>query len=119
VTIPLAGLRALASGAFALPDTCTVQRYTETPSGDGTSQSWSNLATGVACRVSPLAASANEALGADQSIQAIAQWTVWVPYGQDVTAKDRVVYGSRTFEVQRVGARSYEVVRELICLEIT
>jgi len=119
VTIPLAGLRAIASGTFALPDTCTIQRYTETASGDGTTVSWADLATGVACRVSPLSSGSGEALGADQSLQAVAQWTVWVPYGQDVTVRDRVVYGSRTFEVARVGARSYEVVRELICREVT
>lgn len=116
MTIPLAGLRAL-SNAY-LPDTCSIQRYTETVTGDGTSQSWSDLATGVACRVSPLASGTGEALGADQSLQSVAQWTVWVPAGQDVTVKDRIVFGSRTFEVARVGARSYEVVRECICREI-
>lgn len=116
-TVPVASLRAL-SDQF-LPDTCTIQRGTETSSGDGTSVSWSDLATGVACRVSPLASGASEALGADQSLQAVAQWTVWLPAGQDVTVKDRVVYGSRTFEVARVGARSYEVIRELICREVT
>lgn len=119
MTIPLAGLRALASGTFALPDTCTIQRYTETVTGDGTSQSWSDLATGVACRVSPLASGASEQLGADASLQAVAQWTIWLPAGQDVTVRDRVVYSGRSFEVARVGARSYEVVRETICREVT
>lgn len=116
IALPLASLRAL-SNQF-LPDTLTIQRGTETSGGDGTSVSWSDLATGVACRVSPLASSASESLGADQSLQAVAQWTIWVSQGQDVTVKDRIVYGSRTFEVARVGARSYEVVRELICREI-
>ena len=118
MTIPLGGLRAIASGPFALPDACTIQRYTETVTGDGTSQAWSNLATGVACRVSPLASGASEALGADTSLRAVAQWTIWLPYGQDVTVRDRVIYGLRTFEVARVGDRSYEVARELICREV-
>ena len=117
ITLPIASLRALSEQY--LPDTCSIQRGTETTSGDGTSVTWSDLATGVACRVSPLASSASEALGADASLQAVAQWTVWVPAGQDVTVKDRVVFGSRTFEVARVGASSYEVIRELICREVT
>lgn len=116
ITLPIAGLRAL-SEQF-LPDSCTVQRYTETSTGDGTSQSWSSVATGVACRLSPLASSAQEALGGNDAMTAISQWTVWVPAGTDVTVKDRIVVGSRTFEVNRVGARSYEVIRECLCREV-
>jgi hypothetical protein len=97
--VPVDFLRSL-SNQF-LPDTATIQRYTETVSGDGTSQSWSDVATGVACRVSPLASGANEILGADQAL------------------KDRIVVGTRTFEVNRVGERSYETVRECICREVT
>lgn len=119
MSIPLGGLRALASGPFALPDTCTIQRYTETVTGDGTTQSWSDLATGVACRVSPRGRSARESLGADQSLQAVADWTVWMPPLQDVTPKDRIVVGSRTFEVVIVTARSYETSRAVLCREIT
>lgn len=114
--IPLDFLRALSNEY--LPDTCTISRYTETSTGDGTSQSWATVAS-AACRVSPLASGANEALGADQSMQAVSQWTIWLPAGTDVTVKDRVVVGARTFEVNRVGERSYEVSRELICREIT
>lgn len=114
--IPVEFLRGL-SNAF-LPDLCSIQRGTDTASGDGTSTSWSDLATGVACRVSPLASGANEALGADQSIQAISQWTIWLPAGTSVTVKDRIVVGSRTFEVSRVGERSYEVSRECVCREV-
>ena len=114
--IPLDFLRSL-SNQF-LPDTCSFQRYTETSTGDGTTQTWTELATGVACRVSPLASSASEALGADASLQAVAQWTIWLEAETDVTVRDRVIFDSRTFEVARVGARSYEVSRELICREV-
>ena len=117
MTVPVDYLRSL-SNQF-LPDTCTISRVTETPSGDGTSSSWSNVATGVACRVSPLASGANENLSADQSIAAVSQWTIWLPAGQDVTVKDRIVVQSRVFEVARVGNRSYEVIRECLCREIT
>lgn len=114
--VPVDYLRSL-SNQF-LPDTCTVQRYTETSTGDGTSQSWTDHLTGVACRVSPLASGAAEALGADASLRAVAQWTVWLPAGTDVTVRDRIVYQTRVFEVARVGARSYEAIRECICREV-
>jgi head-tail adaptor len=116
VIVPVDFLRAL-SNQF-LPDVCVIQRYVETSTGDGTTQTWSDLATGVACRVSPLASGAAEALGADASLQAVAQWTIWLPAGTDVTVKDRIVYGTRVFEAARIGARSYETVREVICREI-
>lgn len=116
ITLPLDALRAV-SNAF-LPDLCSIQRYTETVTGDGTTQTWADAATGVVCRVSPLASGAGEALGADASLQAVAQWTVWLPALTDVSVRDRVVFQGRTFEVARVGARSFEVVRELICREI-
>lgn len=114
--IPLDFLRSLSSQY--LPDLCDVQRYTTTTTGEGTVQTWATHLTGVACRVSPLASGATESLGADASLRSVAQWTVWVPALADVTVRDRVIYGSRTFEVARVGARSYETIRELICREL-
>lgn len=114
--IPLDFLRSLSEQY--LPDTCTIQRYTEVVTGDGTTQTFSSYLTGVACRVSPLAAGAAEALGADRSLQSVAQWAIRVPALTDVTVKDRVLFGSRVFEVARVGAKSYETDRELICREV-
>jgi head-tail adaptor len=116
VTIPLEYLRGIQ--ATYLPDTAVIQRATETSTGDGTSVSWATLST-VACRVSPLASGANEALAGGASIAAINQWTIWLPALTDVTVKDRIVVGARTFELSRVGARSYETARECICREIT
>ncbi len=103
-----------------LPDTCTIERATDgTTTGDGTPETFAPLATGVACRVSPLASGANEAIGAGESMRAVNQWTIWLPYGQDVTVEDRIVYQSCKFEIARVGARSYESVREVIAREVT
>lgn len=116
MSVPVDFLRSL-QGQY-LPDTCVIQRYTSASTGEGTTQTWADHLTGVACRVTPLASGATESLGADQSLRAVAQWVIWVPAETDVTVRDRVVYGSRTFEVARVGARSYETVRELVCREI-
>lgn len=114
--VPVDFLRSLSNQY--LPDTCSISRNTPTQSGDGQADNWSNVATGVACRVSPLASSAQEQLGGAEAITAVSQWTIWLSAGTDVTVRDRIVVGSRTFEVNRVGARSYEVVREVLCREI-
>jgi hypothetical protein len=103
--LPIDMLRTL-QGQFQR-DTCSVSRGTETVTGDGTAVTWAAIATGT-----------GETLGADASLQSVAQWTVWVPAGTDATVKDRIVFGARTFEIARVGARSYETVRELICREV-
>lgn len=115
--VPVDFLRSLSNQY--LPDTCAISRNTPTQSGDGQADSWANVATGVACRVSPLASGANEALGGNQAMTAESQWTVWLPAGTDVRIADRIIFGSRTFEVSRVGARSYEVIREVLCREVT
>lgn len=117
MTIPLAYLRGI-QNAY-LPDVCVIQRATETTTGDGTSVTWADFATGVACRVSPIESGANEQVGGGGAIAAINQWVIRVPALQDVTVKDRVAFGSRSFEIVRVDARSFETVRDLICREIT
>lgn len=117
MTLPVGFLRSLSDQY--LPDVCTIQLGTETTSGDGTSVAWSTKQANVPCRVSPLASGANEALGGQGAMTAVAQWTVWLPAGTDVTVRDRIAYQGRTFEVARVGARSYEVSRECICREVT
>jgi len=102
-----------------LPDLCDVSRYVEQNTADGLVQDWSTIATGVACRISPIGSSGNEQVEASAQIAAINQWVVWLPAGTDVTVRDRIVSGARTFEIQRVGARSYEVIRETVCREVT
>ena len=110
------GLRPLAEQF--LPDTCTVRRATATSGSGGVANAWSDYLTGIPCRVSPLANQANEALGGNAGTTAVSSWVVTVPAETDVTVKDRIVVGSRTFEVSRSGDRSYEVARRLICREI-
>lgn len=120
IALPMPWLRSL-SDAF-LPDLLDIARYTETSTADGVTQDWTTIVTGVRCRVSPRASTGNEALGPGGAVvRALSPWTVWVPFGTDVTVRDRVtVTGSdrpdgRTFEVARIGERSYEASRELLC----
>lgn len=115
MTIDLTSLRALAA-AFR-PGTATIQRSTETTSGDGTSQSWATLAI-VSCRVSRIGQGGNEGLGADESLQAIGQRRIKLPAGTDVTAKDRIIVDGVTYEVADVPKIDYEVERMAICREV-
>lgn len=117
MSIPVDFLRSLSAGY--LPDTATIQRNTPTYSGDGSADSWATVAT-VACRVSPAGiGGGSEEVGGSGGLDSITLWTIWLPALTDVLVTDRLVVGSRTFEVNRVGARSYEVVRECICREVT
>lgn len=112
--IPLDGLRNIA-GQFR-PETAQTGRATDTSTGDGTSSSWATIAT-VSARLSP-SGGANEGLGADQSMQSVSAWRISLPVGTDVTARDRIVIGARTFEVNGVGERSYGVELHAHCQEI-
>jgi hypothetical protein len=102
-----------------LPDTATVRRATVTSGSGGVVLTWADYLTGVACRVSPLANQATEALGGTAGTTAVASWAITLPAGTDVTVKDRIVVNARTFEVARAGGRSYEVARRLVCREVT
>lgn len=102
-----------------LIDTCTIQRQTfGTPTGDGTPASWTTIAAGVACSLQ-MASASGEVDDVGGGIAAVNRWLVRVPYGQDVTVLDRVVIGSRTFLVQAVEAKTFEVRRSISCVEIT
>ena len=83
-----------------LPDTCTIQRAARTVDGIGQPVlTWANLATGVACRLSQRRA-VEEVQG--ERVLRVTGWVLTLPDDEDVTAADRVVVGSRTFEVTGV-----------------
>lgn len=100
------------------PGTATIQRYTETVSGDGTTQAWVPLAT-VSCRVSRVGQSGNESLGGSGGIQAVGQRRIKLPAGTDVTPRDRIVVAGVTYEVADVLHIDNETERTTICREVT
>jgi hypothetical protein len=102
-----------------LIDSCTIRRGTSTRTSAGTSVTWSDLATSVPCSLSPEGIDANERDGVRGGITSETNWRVRLPAGQDVTLRDRIVIGSRTFEVSGVEARTFEVRRSVLCVEIT
>ena len=111
----LASIRAEAERL--LPDTCEIQRATRTTGGDGeTVETWSTIAT-AACRVSPGRGPIEQEIGA--RLTSVNFWIVALPVPTDVRADDRVLVGSRTFEVVGVmGPRTNEISRRVACVEV-
>ena len=113
----LTGLRTLAGRTDWLRETCTIQRGASSRTSAGTKVTWSTLASNVPCAVQP-GGGASETEGARGGITAQGDWRIRLPYGQAVTEKDRIIVGARTFEVENVLARTFEVVRIAECVEI-
>lgn len=115
LTLPLDALRGYAN--LALPDTAVVSRPSRVSDGEGGSTvSYSTVAT-VACRISPLGNAAQETV-IGEAARAIAQYVINLPAETDVESDDRLIVGSRTFEVVETVKRSYEVIRRVICREV-
>jgi head-tail adaptor len=92
----ISGMRATA--ALALPDTATISRVARaSDSAGGWTETWSTVASGVACRLM-----STQNLGEGRAVgtqQATSEWMLTLPLGTDIRAADRVVVASRTFEV--------------------
>ena len=85
-----------------LTQSCTVQRCTR-PSEDDWGQgveSWADLATGVACRLS--AAKGREVTDEAKQVT-VRSDRLYLPDGTDVTERDRVVLESLTYQVVATG----------------
>lgn len=104
----LAAMRATA-GRY-LPDTCTIQRRTQTSDGGGgTTTAWAVAAT-VACRIAPVGGGENSSTGDRISDESTA--IVTFPAGTDVTESDRLQVAARTWDVTLVRTRgAYEITR--------
>ena len=101
----------------SLPDSAQVQRKTLTSDGaGGFTELWTTAAT-VACRVSPSGRSPEERAIAER-LSSTSIWTLTVPALTDVQPADRIVVGSRTFEVVVAMARSTEISRRVVCTEV-
>jgi SPP1 family predicted phage head-tail adaptor len=92
----LTEMRALVK-ALAMPSRCTIERPgTPVPDGQGgETVPWVSVAT-VACRVRPTTGQERR-LG--ERVVALGEWVFTLPYGTDVTARDRLVYRDTVYEV--------------------
>lgn len=99
-----------------LPDTATIKRDTQVSDGAGGYTVTTATSDPVACRVAP-------SNGREQTIagrlDAVGTWTITLPANTDVTSKDRIAVGSRTFEVVLpLRPRSWELSRRVVGEEI-
>jgi SPP1 family predicted phage head-tail adaptor len=84
----------------AFPDTCTIKRNAPNYNGlGGRTNTFTTLASGVACRMTPM--SGDESLFAGASRHQ-ALWRLDLPYNTDIRATDRVTIGSATYDVVHV-----------------
>lgn len=108
--------------ARTLPDICSIQRYTSAPDGaGGQTESWSTVHSNVACRVTDYEGRKGgiEDVKEDR-FDTVLWWRFTLPSGTDLTARDRLVWQSRAFEVVSAGSgRSNEVEAHAMAVEIT
>lgn len=99
-----------------LPDTATIQRDVVGSDGSGGQTVTSITTTGAfACRVA-VAAGREEVIAG--KLDAVGTWTITLPALTDIAAGDRIVIGSRTFEVSLpLRPRSWELSRRVLCTE--
>lgn len=88
--------------AEAMPYSVVIERYTFTPDGmGGQIEAWAAIGT-VLGRIYPQQQrSTNEMVGGAQTLS-LTQWYGTLPVGTDVKAQDRLVYGSKSWEVSSV-----------------
>lgn len=112
----ITAMRATVDGA--LPETGVLVKRS-TPAADGMGGStltWATVAT-VTCRISPNTTREEELAG--DRVTNTQRWLLTFPAGTDVRPADRIVAGARTFDVSSIrGARSFELARQVIAVEV-
>lgn len=85
-----------------LPGTIVIERYTLTADGmGGFSEAWSAVGT-VTGRIYPMTRRGQTEFEAGGQVVSETTWFATLPVGTVVTAKDRLVKGSRSWEISKV-----------------
>lgn len=104
----LVDLRAQAEASF--DQTCTIQQATQTNTKGSVEESFSNRATGVACRLAPDQRPREYTLGMGRV--SVSEFILTIPWDQAIEPSDRVVVSSETYEVLGVADdHSYRTAR--------
>lgn len=111
----LAAMRSTADAALA--DTCTIQRKTSvSDGGGGTTDTWPDHATGIACRIAP--AGGGETGTAGDRVNDETTHIVTLPALTDITEADRLTIDGQTYEATAVRKRgAWEITRRVECRE--
>jgi hypothetical protein len=100
----------------ALPATATIRRLTRaSDGGGGFTTSWSNVATGVACRTA-MRSQPLTLLSANQEA-VLADWVVTLPVGTAAQAEDEILTGGRTLVVIGPVVGPWATCLRLACVE--
>lgn len=101
-----------------MPDTVVVERVTLTADGaGGHTESWAAIGT-VTGRLMPITRNAGEPVTGGQPAST-SYWWATLPTGTDVTESDRLVTGSRSFEVTRVNiTQSWQTAVRCECIAL-
>lgn len=85
----------------ALPGAVVIERYTNASDGmGGQMQTWAAVGT-VNMRIYPRTVRGQGETVAGAQVLSVTEWWATAPAGTDVTAKDRLLYSGRTWEVIR------------------
>ena len=113
-TSDLAGIQATVTSL--LPDLAQIQRATLASDGAGGQTGTPTTIATVPCMVNDRRETASETV-AGERVSSTVEWVITLPAGTDVTARDRIIVGTRTFQVTGVLAASYETDRRVVCRE--
>lgn len=103
--------------ALTLNQVATIERKTVVQDGFDTTETWVSIQTNVPCRVfEPSGIRAYEGSFGNRE-QSNGYPIIRLPWATNVTEADRVVVGSRRFEVTRRVETSYGVLTTLLCTE--
>jgi hypothetical protein len=106
--------------AAALPDLCTIHRYSSVSDGaGGQTETWLADGASVACRVAPSGGAAEQQAGARTAL--VQRYVATLATSTTLPGpRDRVVWEtqSRTFEVEDRGGRSWATSRRVRLVEV-
>lgn len=104
-----------------LTDTASILRPTDAPDGQGgTLKSWATIQTGVPCRVAPPPRTGSAENEIADRVGSATIVIVTLQALTDVTLRDRILALGRTLEVVEITApRTWEMAREVVCMEIS
>jgi hypothetical protein len=108
-----------------LVDACEIHRYAATQNDLGeTVKTWAPIATGVPCRVVSVGSVTGRERLRNEAIAQVTSWIVVLPWGTDVTSRDRIYITSglpvRAFDATQVlGPHTDEVRRRVMVDEVS
>lgn len=114
----LASLRADFEQTFT--ETAEIKRATTVKEYGANIETWSTVDTLIPCRRRPVSEAKGFAVegvvGGRQDVESF--WLVSLPAGTDVEAADRLIIGARTYEVTDDFDKTWEIQRQVLCIEI-